>query len=128
MRTIVRNSLDVKDEIDRLWHERQLHVDMMRERFPTARILAAVARAHGYTVDDLRAWVRTRPMAMARHHAVWEIRRRRLDLSFQNIAAELNRTNHATALHSWQTFCKLVRRGEYEVERRAVLATLGDKL
>lgn len=128
MRTIVRNSLDVKDEIDRLWHKRQLHVDMMRERFPADRLLAAVARAHGYTVDDLRAWSRPRSLAIARHHAVWELRRRRIDLSFQNIAAELNRTNHATAMHSWATFCELVRRGQYEVERRAVLMALGDKL
>lgn len=128
MRTIVRNSLDVKDEIDRLWHERQLHVDMMRERFPAARILAAVARAHGCTVEEMRTLSRDRRLSIARHHAVWEMRRRRLDLSFQNIAAELNRTNHATAIHSWQTFCELVRRGQYEVERKAVLAALGDKL
>ena len=128
MRTIVRNSFDVKSKIDRLWAERQKHVENMRAQFPTARILAAVATAHNVTVADLRRRDRSYPLSLARHHAVWEMRRRRLDLGFQQIAAELDRHDHTTALHSYQTFCELVRRGEYEVERRAVLATLGDKL
>jgi chromosomal replication initiation ATPase DnaA len=126
VRTIVRNSVDVKDEIDRLWAERQRHVDDMRARFPTAAVLAAVAHAHGYGVTALRSKARTRHLAMARHHAVWELRRRRLDLSFLNIAAELDRTNHATAMHSWRVFCEMVRRGEYAAARAAVAAELGD--
>lgn len=124
MRTIVRNSTDVKDEIDRLWAERALHVDMQRERYPAARVLAAVAAAHNLAVGDLRSRSRVPALSRARHHAVWELRRRRLDLGFQQIAAELNRTDHTTALNSWRVFCRLVAAGACAAERAAVAQAL----
>ena len=125
MRTIKRNSPDVKEQIEHLWEDRNAWVAEQIRRYPTAAILAAVANAHGYGVTALRSKTRTRHLAIARHHAVWELRRRRLDLSFRQIAAELDRINYATALHSWQVFCELVRRGEYVAARTAVAAELG---
>ena len=127
MRTVMRNSFDVKSKIDRLWAERQKHVENMRAQFPTARILAAVATAHNVTVADLRRRDRSYPLSLARHHAVWEMRRRRLDLGFQQIAAELDRHDHTTALHSYQKFCRLVAAGKCKVERAAVAKKLGDR-
>ena len=124
MRTIRRNSVDVKTHIERLWEDRDAHVAAQIRRYPTAAVLAAVAHAHGYGVTALRSKARTRHLAMARHHAVWELRRRRLDMSFQQIAAELDRINHATAMHSWQVFRELARRGEYAAARAAVAADL----
>lgn len=127
MRTIVRNSLDVKSEVERLWNDRSAYVADQIRKYPTAAVLAAVAAAHGLGITALRSKVRTAPVSMARHHAVWELRRRRLDLSFLNIAAELDRTNHATALHSWVKFCEMVRQGRYAAERAAVAKELGDE-
>lgn len=57
----------------------------------------------------------------------WELRRRRLDLSYDQIAAALNRVNHATALHSFTTFCEYVKRGRFAAERAAVAKLLGDE-
>jgi len=124
MRTIIRNSFDVKSKIDQLWAERQKHVEDMRVQFPIIRILTAVATAHNVTVADLRRRDRSHPLSLARHHAVWEMRRRRLDLGFQQIAAQLNRNDHTTALHSYRTFCRLVAADKCKVERAAVAKTL----
>lgn len=115
-----------REDVEKLWKERNLRVDAARRLYPALRILEAVAKAHGYTVDDLRRWDRRARLCHARHHAIWELRRRRLDLGLQQIAAELNRTDHTTALHSYQTFCKLVADGRYAVEREAVQKELGD--
>lgn len=125
MRTVKRNSTDVKAEIEHLWEDRNAYVRAQAKRWPTLAILTAVAEAHELTVDDLRSPSRARPVAMARHHACWELRRRRLDLALRQIAAELNRINHATALHSWRTFCRSVARGDCITERAAVTAKLG---
>lgn len=125
MRTVVLNSRDIKHEIERLWRERNKYVEEQAGRHPAPAILAAVARAHGLTVADLRSRSRVPALCLARHHAVWELRRRRLDLSFQQIATQLDRTNHATALHSCQVFCARHRRGEFAAECAAVEKELG---
>ena len=127
MRTVKRNSSDVKAEIEHLWEDRNIYVADQIRRYPTKAILEAVAAAHGLGLTALRSPVRTKPVSMARHHAVWELRRRRLDLSFRQIAAELDRINHATAVHSWQTFCNVVRPGDCAAERAAVAAELEGK-
>lgn len=126
MRTIVRNSGDVKTAVEKLWEERSALVADNIRRYPTIAILQAVATAHGVTIEDLRSRDRTRALSLARHHVVWEMRRRRIDLAFQQIAAELDRTNHATALHSWQVFCERVRRGDFAAERATVSKILKD--
>ena len=125
MRTVKRNSNDVKEEIEHLWEDRNAYVRAQAKRWPVMMILTAVAEAHEMTVEDLRSPSRAQSVVMARHHACWELRRRRLDLALRQIAAELNRINHATALHSWRVFCKAIARGDCITERAAVTAKLG---
>jgi chromosomal replication initiation ATPase DnaA len=85
-----------------------------------ARIVWAVATAHGLTADILRGPSRTRNVNAARHHAVWELRLRRPDLPLDKIAAWLNRRDHATMIHSLKTFRKLRANGHYDEERALV--------
>jgi chromosomal replication initiation ATPase DnaA len=126
MRTIVRNSGDVKSAVEKLWEERSALVAENIRRYPTIAILGAIAAAHQTTIEDLRSRERTMPLCMARHHAVWEMRRRRIDLGFQQIAAELDRSDHATAMHSWNVFKRKVREGQFVRERTIVAKLLGD--
>lgn len=104
-----------------LW-EPQVAADA--RRYPVKRILLAVAAAHGLTIDRLRAYLRDRRHSYARHHAVWEIRRRRLDLSLTQVARAVNRSDHTTALNSYRVFAVAVSRGHYVTERAAVAAAL----
>lgn len=126
MRTIVRNSGDVKSAVEKLWEDRSALVAENIRRYPTAAILQAVASAHKTTVDAMRSRDRTTALSMARHHAVWEMRRRRIDLGFQQIAAELDRVDHATAMHSWAVFKRKTREGAFADERALVSKLLGD--
>ena len=115
---------DFEAEVKRLWEAHQAHVAEQRRRFPAKRILAAVAAAHELTVDQLQSVQRKRQYCRARHHAAWELRRRRLDLGLSQIAAHLNRTDHTTAHHSYTTFCAMVAQGRYAAERDRVETTL----
>ena len=123
----VFNRLQVQSEIDRLWAEHKNWQAAQVVRYPTLRVLQAVASAHGLSVDDIRSARRTRRYAAARHHAVWELRRRRQDLGHQQIAAEVNRMDHTTAVHSYQVFCKAVLANLYANERVTVAKLLGDE-
>ena len=109
-----------KDDVAQLWQERQAHMAEQRRRYPAKRIVAAVAEAHELTVDELHSIRRPRRYCHARHHAAWELRRRRQDLGLSQIAAHINRTDHTTAHHSYTTFCKLVADGQYKTERDRV--------
>ena len=111
---------DFEAEVKRLWEAHQAHVAEQRRRFPAKRILAAVATAHGLTIEQLQSVQRKRQYCRARHHAAWELRRRRLDLGLSQIAAHLNRTDHTTAHHSYTAFCRLVADGQYKAERDRV--------
>ena len=111
---------DFEAEVKRLWEAHQAHIAEQRRRFPAKRILAAVATAHDLTVDQLQSVQRKRQYCRARHHAAWELRRRRLDLGLSQIAAHLNRTDHTTAHHSYTTFCAMVAQGQYKAERDRV--------
>ena len=111
---------DFEAEVKRLWEAHQAHIAEQRRRFPAKRILAVVAAAHDLTVDQLQSVQRKRQYCRARHHAAWELRRRRLDLGLSQIAAHLNRTDHTTAHHSYTAFCRLVADGQYKAERDAV--------
>ena len=115
---------DFEAEVKRLWEAHQAHIAEQRRRFPAKRILAAVAAAHDLTVEQLQSVQRKQRYCRARHHAAWELRRRRLDLGLSQIAAHLNRTDHTTAHHSYMTFCKLVAQGQYKAERDRVEAIL----
>ena len=125
MRAIRRNSTDVKRKVERLWNAQLEHVAAQARRWPADAILAAVAEAHDTTPAALRSRVRDRAAAHARHHAAWELRRRRLDMTYQQIAAALDRVNHATAMNSVTVFGEYVKRGHYAAERRAVAQALG---
>lgn len=118
------NRADFEAEVKRLWEAHQAHIAEQRRRFPAKRILAAVAVAHDLTVDQLQSVQRKRQYCRARHHAAWELRRRRLDLGLSQIAAHLNRTDHTTAHHSYTAFCRLVADGQYKAERDRVEAIL----
>ena len=118
------NRAEFDAEVKRLWEAHQAHIAEQRRRFPAKRILAAVAAAHDLTVDQLQSVQRKRQYCRARHHAAWELRRRRLDLGLSQIAAHLNRTDHTTAHHSYTTFCAMVAQGRYAAERARVEAIL----
>jgi chromosomal replication initiation ATPase DnaA len=116
-----------QDMDEHIWMEHQLWVAMQIERFPPERILAAVAAAHTVTVPDMLTQTRISMMAYARHHAVWELRRRRLDLSFPKIARVIGRKDHTTAVHSYYTFNAAVHKGYYKPHLEAVAKALGDE-
>jgi chromosomal replication initiation ATPase DnaA len=113
-----------KDDVAQLWQERQAHMIEQRARYPAHRVVAAVAEAHELTVDELHSVRRPRRYCHARHHAAWELRRRRLDLGLSQIAAHINRTDHTTAHHSYTTFARMVAQGRYAAERARVEAIL----
>ena len=114
------NRAEFDAEVKRLWEAREAHIAEQRRRFPAKRIVAAVAAAHGITIDQLQSVHRKQRYCRARHHAAWELRRRRLDLGLSQIAAHLNRADHTTAHHSYTTFCRLVADGQYKAERDRV--------
>ena len=87
---------------------------------PVEAILHAVAYAHGLDVATLRLPDRTRAIAWARHHAVWELRNRRPDLGLNKLAAWLNRVHHTTVMNSLRKFGAAVAAGHYEKERTLV--------
>lgn len=89
-------------------------------RTPVQTIVDTVAAAHGLTTAAMLAPRRTAALSQARHHAAWEIRHRRPDIPLTKIAAWLNRTNHATVIHSLTTWQAVVDAGGYEKERALV--------
>lgn len=126
MRSIRRNSTDVKTKVNKIWAAHLAHVAAQARRWPADDIIAAVAAAHDLTPGDLRGRARDRATSSARHHAAWEMRHRRIDMTLSQIAAALDRDNHATALNSVIVFGEHVKRGYYAAERRAVAQALGD--
>jgi chromosomal replication initiation ATPase DnaA len=113
----VTSRTQIEAEVKRLW---AAHIAEHRHRYPAKRILAAVAAAHDLTVEQLQSVQRKQRYCRARHHAAWELRRRRLDLGLSQIAAHLNRTDHTTAHHSYTTFAAMVAQGQYITERDRV--------
>jgi chromosomal replication initiation ATPase DnaA len=101
------------DDADAVTAFRQ-HLNRQRLTATPARVLEA----------DLRSRSRMRRISLARHHAAWELSRRRLDMTYQQIAAELDRVNHATALHAVQTFNEYKIRGQFATEIAAVAKAL----
>lgn len=114
------NRAQIEAEVKRLWEAHEARIAQQRRRFPAKRILAAVAAAHDLTVEQLQSVQRKQRYCRARHHAAWELRRRRLDLSLSQIAAHLNRADHTTAHHSCTTFAAMVAQGQYMAERDRV--------
>ena len=123
----MKSRTEFEAEVKRLWEAHQAHIAEQRRRFPAKRILAAVAAAHDLTVEQMQSVQRKQRYCRARHHAAWELRRRRLDLGLSQIAAHLNRTDHTTAHHSYTAFCRLVADGQYKAERDRVEAMLTEE-
>lgn len=118
----------VDAEIARLWAAYRDDTAEQRARYPALRVLEAVATAHNITLDELRSLQRHRRYCHARHHAAWELRRRRRDLPLLRVADYIGRTDHTTALHSYHTFAHMVSRGLYQEQRDAVEAALCSSL
>lgn len=71
---------------------------------PAQAILARIAKEHGLTVDMLKGPSRTAHVVIARHHAVYEIRRQCKDVSTTVIGRMLGGRDHTTiitALRHW---------------------------
>lgn len=62
-------------------------------------ITAAVAKVHGLTIQDLLSTSRVYKVKMARHHAMWEIRQRKLAFSLTRIGKLFGR-DHSTVINS----------------------------
>lgn len=112
---------DITEEVERLWSTARAE---RCARYPAAAVLSAVAAAHNITLEELQSVQRRRRYCLARHHAAWELRRRRHDIKLLQVAHYLGRTDHTSALHSYQVFAKLVSQGKYQAERDAVEAAL----
>lgn len=69
------------------------------------RIIAVVAHVHRVTLDDLMGKSRKYPVALARHHAAWELRNRKSQFSLNKIGQLLNR-DHSTVINSLEFMSK----------------------
>jgi chromosomal replication initiation ATPase DnaA len=90
------------------------------KRQPVEVIMAAVTAAHNQPFECLRASDRTHKVAWCRHHAIWEVRQRRSDLSLTKIAAWFDREDHTTILNSIRKFNLAIKEGRYVGERTLV--------
>jgi chromosomal replication initiator protein len=68
-------------------------------------ILEATANRYDFTVDELRAHDRRRPLVLARHVAFY-LFRELTDLSFPQIAAEFGGRDHTTIIHGFEKIKK----------------------
>lgn len=84
-------------------------------------ILAAVASAHNILLSVLLSKTRTFKVTRARHHAVWELKQRKPNMSSPKIATLLHR-DHSTILSSLQAF--EAHRQSYEDRVQAVARML----
>ena len=121
LRTHVEGLLQRYDPFAVLAALREVTTEVYEEhRSPVQAIVDAVAEAHNMPVRAMLAKGRTALLSQARHHAAWEIRRRRPDVPLVKIAAWLNRTDHTTIIHSLGAFQRAVNAGRYEAERAHV--------
>jgi chromosomal replication initiation ATPase DnaA len=106
---------------DALMVARQVLDDIRSEMTPgAAEIVAAVAAAHNITVEALTGRSHEHKIIWPRHHAAWELRRRRPDMPLIKIAAWLNRLDHSTVVNGLKRFNQAVAAGRYAGERALV--------
>lgn len=106
---------------DAIMVARQVLDDLRAEITPgAAEIVAAVAAAHNITVEALTGWSQEHKIVWPRHHAAYELRRRRPDMPLVKIAAWLNRADHTTVVNSLKQFRLAVEAGRYATERALV--------
>lgn len=76
-----------------------------------ATMQSVVAALYGYTDDDLKGHRKTKQLAIARHVAMWLVRKtvllssitgRRTPISFQDVASLFDRNQHDSALYAFQ--------------------------
>ncbi|HKY15056.1 MAG TPA: chromosomal replication initiator protein DnaA [Microthrixaceae bacterium] len=96
--------------------ERILH-DIIAERGPRQitpqLILEATAEKYNFTVDDLKAKDRRRPLVTARQVGMY-LFRELTDLSYPNIAKEFGGRDHTTVIHAYDKISALMK------ERQAI--------
>lgn len=63
------------------------------------KIMYVVAVKHGVRLEDLRSPARIKRFVLARHEAMWEIRRQRPALSLPHIGRLFGGRDHTTILH-----------------------------
>jgi len=63
------------------------------------KIMYEVAVKHGIRLEDLRSPIRIKRFVLARHEAMWEIRRQRPGLSLPQIGRLFGGRDHTTILH-----------------------------
>lgn len=62
------------------------------------RIIQAIARQHGFTVEDIIGPCRKRPLVTARHHAMWEVSREYPSMSLPRLGYHFGDLDHTTVL------------------------------
>ena len=107
--------------IDAIRITRRVLDDLLRTTTQGAdAIIAAVAAAHNLSVDALRGHSQEHVVVWPRHHAAWELRRRRPEMPLVKIAAWLNRADHSTIVNGMKRFQTAVDVGRYAEERDLV--------
>jgi hypothetical protein len=64
------------------------------------KIMYEVAVKHGIRLEDLRSPIRIKRFVLARHEAMWEIKRQRPGLSLPQIGRLFGNRDHTTVLHA----------------------------
>lgn len=90
-------------------------------------VLAAVAVTHKVLVDDILGPSRKQTIAVARHHAAWEMHQRISAYSKSKIGLVLGHRDHTTVINSLGFFEHNRHRYRAEVEAVARLLTNGQK-
>lgn len=113
------------EEIARREREKELREKRISSEPEFKRILAVVAHVHAVTVDDLCARSREAKFAVARHHAIWELKTRK-EFSTIKIGKILNR-DHSTIVHSLDAWSKIGHLHADAVEAVRQILTTGSK-
>ena len=95
-------------------------LEIAAKQVQVEQIMKAVAAAHNLPFRVLRERDRTHKIAWCRHHAVWEIRQRRPDLSLSKISLWFDRDNHTTTMNSIRKFNRAIKDGRFAGERALV--------
>ena len=102
---------DVSEEISVEDAERILH-DIIGDRKPrpitSELILESVAEKYGFTVEDLKAKNRHRPLVLARQIGMY-LFRELTDLSYPQIAKEFGGRDHTTVIHAFDKISALMK-------------------
>lgn len=93
------------EQIANLQFERRRKAQIAAANPDVMTILTAVSATHGIVLSLLLSKNRTNHVVRARHHAVWELKQRKPNMTSPKIASVLHR-DHSTILSSLQVFEK----------------------